>query len=53
MYSIYDNKTGKKVDGYFRSWNDAMNFIKNMAFLCNCGTSRWKIVECVKSVFNF
>lgn len=45
MYYIYDKKTRKKVDGYFSNRQDAINFIKNLAFLYNCGTSRWSIEE--------
>ena len=37
MWYIYDHKTRKKVDGYFNSRNDALNMIKNFAFLYNCG----------------
>ena len=37
MYYIYDHKTRKKVDGYFNSRQDALNMIKNLAFLYNCG----------------
>ena len=43
MYYIYDHKTRKKVDGYFNSRQDALNMIKNLAFLYNCGMSRWSI----------
>ena len=45
MWYIYDKKTRKKVDGYFNSRHDALNMIKNLAFLYNCGTSRWSIEE--------
>ena len=45
MYYVYDHKTRKKVDGYFNSRQDAINFIKNLDFLYNCGTSRWSVEE--------
>lgn len=45
MWYIYDKKTRKKVDDYFNNRQDAINFIKNLAFLYNCGMSRWSIEE--------
>lgn len=45
MLYIYDKKTRKKVDGYFNCRQDALNMIKNLAFLYNCGMSRWSIEE--------
>lgn len=45
MWYIYDHKTRKKVDGYFNCRQDAINFIKTLAYLYSCGTSRWSIEE--------
>ena len=53
MYSIYDNKTGKKTGGSFPTYAEAEKFIANLAYMFNCGTARWKIVEQVKTAFNF
>lgn len=45
MWYIYDRKTRKKVDGYFSNRQDALNMIKNLAFLYSCGMSRWSVEE--------